>query len=117
MKTASTSPLCTPSSSQAPWAHFAPLFAGLYSPEEAETLVRGQLLNPETFYAPFGIRTVPKQEKAYRAEGYGGGFSWRGPVWMAPHWFIHRGLLRYGYKKEAADIRDKSAALLELSAA
>ena len=101
--------------SVATWAHFAPLFAGLYSPEEAEALVHGQLLNPETFYAPFGIRTVSKQEKAYRAGGFGDNFSWRGPVWMAAHWFIHRGLLRYGYEKEAADIRAKSTALLESS--
>ena len=99
----------------ATWAHFAPLFAGLYTKEEAEHLVRTQLLNPETFYAPFGIRTVSKQERTYRAEGYGDNFSWRGPVWMAAHWFIHRGLLRYGYAKEAADIRAKSTALLESS--
>ena len=99
----------------ATWAHFAPLYAGLYSPEEAEMLVRGQLLNPETFYAPFGIRTVSKQERTYCAGGFGDNFSWRGPVWMAPHWFIHRGLLRYGYEKEAADIRAKSIALLERS--
>ncbi|OGG50362.1 hypothetical protein A3C18_00655 [Candidatus Kaiserbacteria bacterium RIFCSPHIGHO2_02_FULL_54_11b] len=99
----------------ATWGHFAPLFAGLYTSEEAEKVVRTHLLDPETFYAPFGIRTVSKRERAYRAEGYGDGFSWRGPVWMAPHWFIHHGLLRYGYKKEAADIRAKSVALLERS--
>ena len=99
----------------ATWAHFAPLFAGLYSTSEADTLVRFQLLNPDTFYAPHGIRTVSKQELSYRGEGYDNGFSWRGPTWMAVHWFIYRGLLRYGYKKEAADIRDKSIALLEKS--
>ncbi|OGG49910.1 hypothetical protein A2763_01870 [Candidatus Kaiserbacteria bacterium RIFCSPHIGHO2_01_FULL_54_36] len=99
----------------ATWAHFAPLFAGLYSVGEAETLVRTHLLDPDTFYAPFGIRTVSKKEKSYRAEGYTNGFSWRGSVWMAPHWFIYRGLLRYGYNTEAANIREKSVALLEKS--
>lgn len=99
----------------ATWAHFAPLFAGLYSPEEAEVVVRTHLLNPDTFYAPFGIRTVSKKEISYRAEGYSSGFSWRGPVWMATQWFIHRGLLCYGYKEEAADMRKKSLALLERS--
>ena len=99
----------------ATWGHFAPLFAGLYSADEAETLVRTQLLNPDTFNAPFGIRTVSKKEASYRAGGYIDGFSWRGPVWMAPHWFIHRGLLRYGYIAEAALIRQKSLALLEKS--
>ncbi|HEY4521110.1 MAG TPA: glycoside hydrolase, partial [Candidatus Paceibacterota bacterium] len=47
--------------------------------------------------------------------GYDNDFSWRGPVWMAPHWFIYHGLVRYGYAKEAADIRAKSIALLERS--
>ena len=32
---------------------------------------------------------------------------------MAPHWFIYRGLKRYGFTKEADDIRAKSIALLE----
>lgn len=97
----------------ATWAHFAPLFAGLYTADEAERVVRAQLLDPDAFYAPFGIRTVSKKEAAYRAEGYADGFSWRGPVWMAVHWFVYRGLLRYGFKKEAADIREKSIALLD----
>ncbi|MCE9541585.1 hypothetical protein K8R03_03435 [Candidatus Kaiserbacteria bacterium] len=99
----------------ATWAHFAPLFAGLYTPEEANALVETHLMNPDTFNAPYGIRTVSKQEPTYRAGGYTEGFSWRGPVWMSPHWFIYRGLLRYGFKKEAAQIREKSLALLEKS--
>lgn len=97
------------------WAKFAPLFAGLYSEEEAEKLIRKDLLNPETFWAPFGMRTVSKQEPSYRAEGFGEKFSWRGPVWMAPHWFVYHGLQRYGYMDEAATIREKSVALIERS--
>jgi glycogen debranching enzyme len=99
----------------ATWAHFAPLFAGLYSPEEAAKVVQEHLLNPETFWAPYGVRTVSKAEQSYRPQGYKEGFSWRGPVWMAPHWFIYRGLLRYGFKKEAAQVREKSIALLQKS--
>ncbi|MBI4093922.1 hypothetical protein HY417_03080 [Candidatus Kaiserbacteria bacterium] len=99
----------------ATWGHFVPLFAGLYTSEEARHVVHTELLDSSKFYAPFGIRTVSKQERSYRPEGYGNGFSWRGPAWMAQHWFIYRGLLRYGYTKEAADIRAKSIALLERS--
>lgn len=99
----------------ATWAHFAPLFAGLYSPEEARIVVDTHLKNPDTFNAPYGIRTVSKQEPSYRAEGYPDGFSWRGPVWMSPHWFIYRGLMRYNMLAEAHEIREKSLALLEKS--
>lgn len=96
----------------ATWVHFAPLFAGLYSKDEAERVVRTHLTNTETFAAPFGIRTVSKKEASYRPEGYPRGFSWRGPVWMAPHWFMYHGLLRYGYTAEAEHIRDMSMELL-----
>jgi len=92
----------------ATWAHFAPLFADLYTPEEAKQVVEKHLFNKETFLSPFGIRTVSRQEPSYNPEGF-----WRGPVWMVPHWFIYRGLVKYGFKKEAAMIRDKSQALLE----
>jgi hypothetical protein len=99
----------------ASWAHFAPLFAGLYSPEEAHIVVNRHFKDTETFNAPYGIRTISKQEPSYRAEGYPDGFSWRGPVWMSPHWFIYRGLMRYNMLAEANEIREKSLALLERS--
>jgi putative isomerase len=95
----------------ATWAHFAPLFAGVYSPEEAAAVVRTHLLNTETFRAPFGIRTVSKQEPSYRPSTES--FSWRGPVWFAPHWFIYNGLIRYGFEKERKMILETSIALLE----
>ena len=95
----------------ATWAHFTPLFAGIYSQEEAKAVVRNHLLNEETFKSPFGIRTVSKQEPSYHATALS--FSWRGPIWFVPHWFIYKGLIRYGFKKEAKMIRDASSTLLE----
>ena len=94
----------------ATWAHFVPLFAGLYTKEEAEAVVLKHLKNPDTFAAPFGIRTTSIQEMSYRPEAED--FSWRGPVWIGAHWFIYRGLMRYGFTEEAADIRKKSIDLL-----
>jgi len=92
------------------WAHFAPLFAGLYTQEEAKTVVPTHFHNPKTFYSPFGIRTVSMREESYSANGF-----WRGPIWMSIHWFIYHGLLRYGFTAEAEDILKKSVKLLELS--
>ena len=97
----------------ATWAHFMPLFAGLYTGEEAKTVVSKHLKNPDTFYAPFGIRTTSMQEMSYRPEAED--FSWRGPAWIGAHWFIYCGLMRYGFAEEAADIREKSKVLLERS--
>ncbi len=91
----------------ATWAHFAPLFAGLYTPAEAEALVRTHFTNTDTFRSPFGIRTVSKQEPSYRANGF-----WRGPIWFAPHWFIYKGLVDYGFMDEARWLRDASTTLI-----
>jgi glycogen debranching enzyme len=92
------------------WAHFAPLFAGLYTRTEAEEVVRKHFYDETTFRAPFGIRTTSKQEPSYRPYRF-----WRGPVWMTPHWFMYKGLSEYGFTKEADWIRERSEALLERS--
>ena len=82
----------------------------MYSKEEAANLVKNHFYNEQTFRAPFGIRTTSKLEKSYRPDGF-----WRGPVWFAPHWFIYKGLMNYGYKKEAEWIHDRSLHLVERS--
>lgn len=92
----------------ATWAIFAPLFAGLYEPEEAKLLVDNQLMNNDTFLASCGIRTTAKSEPSYRAEGY-----WRGPVWIGIHWFIYKGLIRYGFEEKAEILRQASIKLIE----
>lgn len=89
------------------WAHFAPLFAGLYTPEEARALVETHFHNETTFKSKFGIRTVSKREPSYRSNGF-----WRGPIWFAPHWFLYKGLTAYGFTEEAAWIRERSLDLV-----
>ncbi len=76
----------------ATWAHFAPLFAGIYTPEEAKALIENHFNNTETFRSEYS-----KQEASYRSKGF-----WRGPIWFAPHWFIYKGLKDYGFDEEAA---------------
>ena len=92
----------------ATWAHFVPLFAGLYTPDEARDLMKNHFHNPETFRSPYGIRTVSKKEPSYRPTGF-----WRGPIWFAPHWFIYKGLKDYGYEEEARWIREVSKKLID----
>lgn len=92
----------------ATWAHFVPLFAGLYTPEEAKALVETHFHDHETFRSKFGIRTVSKKEPSYRSAGF-----WRGPIWFAPHWFIYKGLVDYGFMDEARWLRETSVKLVE----
>lgn len=92
----------------ATWSHFAPLFAGLYTPEEAKYVIETHFHNPETFRSEYGIRTVSKKEPSYRSNGF-----WRGPIWFGPHWFIYKGLLDYGFTDEATWLRDCTVDLVQ----
>lgn len=92
------------------WAIFMPLYAHLLSQEEAATLVREHLLNPAEFKTTFMVPSVSKDEPSFSADAL-----WRGPTWIAVNWFIHRGLLEYGFAEEAAMVLESSAKLLEQS--
>jgi len=92
------------------WAHFAPLFADLYTHEEADALLKEHFHNDLTLRGEWGIRTVSRREESYRPDGF-----WRGPVWLAPHWFIYKGLQAYGFVEEANEIRELTRKLLEKS--
>lgn len=90
------------------WSHFAPLFADLYTKEEADAVMEKHFRNTKTFNAPFGIRTVAKNEPSYTDSNF-----WRGPIWFAPHWFMYKGLKAYGYHDDAEYLKRANLALLE----
>ena len=89
------------------WAHFVPLFAGIYSQKEAKDLIDKYLMDENSFSSPYGIRSVSKKEVSYNPESL-----WRGPIWIAVQWFIFQGLKRYGFHKEADIIKNKAQDLI-----
>ena len=100
------------------WSRFAPLVALLYSPEEARTLIEHHLLDQERFWLPCGVPTVAKTDPAYDPDEPGWGDAWqhphwRGPTWIAVHWFLAQGLRSYGYQDLALELREKSVRLIE----
>ena len=40
---------------------------------------------------------------------------WRGPTWIVTNWFIYKGLLNYGFKAVAEDIKRSSEDLIQKS--
>lgn len=90
------------------WTRFMPLYAGMVSRAEAEKLV-AELFDTSTFLSPFGIRTLSKKDEAYSPRV---GF-WRGPIWHAPHFFLYKGLRRYGFATEATAVKKLTIQLLE----
>lgn len=93
------------------WNIFMPLYAGILTSTEADQLITQYLQNSDYFAKPSGVPSTAQSEKSYDPET---GF-WRGPVWMAPQWFIYQGLLRYGYTDQAKEIKEKCIQLLETS--
>jgi len=85
----------------ATWAHFVPLFANLYTKKEADEVMERHFRNEKTFRSPYGIRSVSREEPSYGSNKF-----WRGPIWLAPQWFIYKGLRSYGYTEDADFIRD-----------
>jgi putative isomerase len=92
------------------WTRFMPLFAGMVSRNEAEKLA-AELFDEDLYLSPYGIRTLSKADPAYAPRD---GF-WRGPIWHAPHFFLYRGLLRYGLTDEAHALKNYTKHLLDSS--
>jgi hypothetical protein len=83
---------------------FLPLWAGIPDSARAHRLVE-KLTDPRKFWRPFGVPTLAADDPYYNPKGY-----WNGPVWVQWDYLIERGLLEYGYKKEARELVDRIAA-------
>jgi len=95
-------------------ATFAPLFAGLASPDQAARLIAEHFDNPAE-YAPhadsiYRLPSVAKNEPGYSPLRY-----WCGPVWIHVNWLIADGLRRYGFNAHADALVRDSLALIRSS--
>jgi putative isomerase len=93
------------------WSGFLALWAGLATPEQAQRVVNEHYLNPRTFNAPFGVRTLSKMEKMYNVRGSGNPSSWLGPVWGISNYMVFRGLVNYGFVDQARELTEKTIRL------
>ena len=94
------------------WSSFLSLWAGIPTEEQAERIVKENLLDVKAFWGRYGVRSLSKYEKMYRLVGTGNPSSWQGGVWILSNYFVFRALLRYGYKTEADELARKTLDLL-----
>lgn len=95
------------------WSGFMAMWSGIATKEQAERMVKENLLDEKGFWARFGVRTLAKYEKMYSLKATGNPSCWLGPIWGIANYFVFRGLVRYGYDKEATELAEKTIRLFE----
>lgn len=80
-------------------ASLLPLYAGTIKPERAKKLVR-IMTTERAFWLQYPLPSVPRNVRYFDANRY-----WQGPTWINMNWLIIDGLMRHGFKDEAANLR------------
>lgn len=94
------------------WSGFMAMWAQVATPEQARQMVQIHFCDTTSFNAPAGIRTLSPLEKMYNVRASGNPSSWAGPIWINVNYLVFRGLLQYGYEKEAREVAEKTILLL-----
>lgn len=95
------------------WSSFLALWAGIATPEQAKRIVKENLLDENSFWAPYGVRSLSKYEKMYVIKKSGNPSCWLGPVWGITNYLVFKGLVKYGFLKEARELGEKTVKLFE----
>ena len=93
------------------WSGFLAMWAGIATPEEAERMVRENMLNERTFWSRYGVRSLSKCEKMYKIWQSGNPSCWIGPIWGNANYMCWRALLDYGYEAEARELAVRTVEL------
>jgi putative isomerase len=91
---------------------FLPLWCGIAPQQNAQKLVSTNYLADDRLCAQWGARSLSSHETMYSLEFSSNPSNWLGPVWIIVNYFVWKALLRYGYKKEADALADKTLLLL-----
>ena len=91
---------------------FLPLWCGIAPQQNAQDLVSANYLADDRLCARWGARSLSSHETMYSLEFSSNPSNWLGPVWIIVNYFVWKALQRYGYKKEADTLADKTLLLL-----
>lgn len=94
------------------WSGALAMWSGVATPEQAKQMVGKNLLDTNTFDAPYGIRSLSKMEKMYDLRATSNPSNWLGPIWINANYMVFRGLVKYGYQAEARQLVEKTVKLI-----
>lgn len=70
------------------WSGFLAMWSGIATKEQAERMVKENLLDEKAFWAPYGVRTLSKYEKMYVIKPSGNPSCWLGPIWGISNYMV-----------------------------
>jgi putative isomerase len=91
---------------------FLPLWCGIAPRQNAQKLVSTNYLADDRLCARWGARSLSARETMYSLEFSSNPSNWLGPVWIIVNYFVWKALQRYGYRKEAYALAEKTLLLL-----
>ena len=96
---------------------FAPLWAKVATPEQAERLVHEHLFNAAEFWTPQAVATISKSQPGYSRELLPKdlGCNWRACVWIPTNYMLYHGLRYYGYNQLGSILARTTHRLVEKS--
>jgi alpha,alpha-trehalase len=89
------------------YSSFVPLIDDILPEEDAraQEMIRRYLLNKDVMLAPYGIRSLSKQDPDYNNAAIIVPYSnWQGPIWINANYMNYIALKRYGFDKQAAEL-------------
>ena len=95
------------------WSGFLALWSGVATLEQANRMVKENLLDKDGFWSPYGVRSLSKYEKMYCVKESGNPSCWLGPAWGISNYLVFKGLAKYGFIEEAKELGEKTARLFE----
>lgn len=99
------------------WSGFMALWSGIATEEQAQRMVKENLLDRYAFWAPFGVRSLSRYEKMYTVKASGNPSCWLGPVWGISNYMVFKGLVKYGFAEEARELAEKTIRMFEIDLA
>ena len=89
------------------YSNFIPLTQKIADKEKGKAMITKYLWNENHMLAPFGIRTLSKQDVDYNNENIIVPYSnWQGPVWPIANYLYFVALKNYGFDSESVQLAD-----------
>jgi alpha,alpha-trehalase len=87
------------------YSNFVPLVGDVLPEKSAQEMIRRYLWNKDYMLAPYGLRSLSKQDPDYNNAAIIVPYSnWQGPIWINANYLNYIALKRYGFDKEAKEL-------------